>query len=385
MTHAIIPENGILFSPASSDIDKPQAAASHEYQEFEQSFKSARIAAAVAFVVLPRHLRLDLTLTASVRVLEFWLSRKFRNRIELISTGIFILCCWEIMYSWFYHPDSLPKSYNHWIFWMSELDPAFLQFLRNMKSRKLQYGTETGFGLEDLLKEYAEMLKIDPILANPRYGFIECETVLHPNQTCSTHAMFRGSRGFTKSIPLYLSLYTIPFLLSYYNSRKRKTLNDGFGLYQRLYIMFKDPDFQTKLARSVTSAVRSSTFLAVFIFLVWNTVCKVRNNARDDVVWGPLLASLSSGFSILIERPSRRPELAFYVLPRAIYSFLNRFLWRSFVLRSLHTLSRLLKYLLQLLELVVFSSSTAGIVATALQNSKHSRPFIRTMVQFLLK
>jgi hypothetical protein len=43
-----------------------------------------------------------------------------------------------------------------------------------------------------------------------------------------------------------------------------------------------------------------------------------------DYIWGPLLGSFMCGFSVLIEKPHRRAEMALYVLPRALYSMWSR-------------------------------------------------------------
>ena len=43
-----------------------------------------------------------------------------------------------------------------------------------------------------------------------------------------------------------------------------------------------------------------------------------------DHIYGPLLGSFMCGFSVLIEKPHRRAEMALYVLPRAIYSMWSR-------------------------------------------------------------
>ena len=68
------------------------------------------------------------------------------------------------------------------------------------------------------------------------------------------------------------------------------------------------------------STGRSASFLATFIGLVWSMVCLTRNTLKTDSVLGPFLGSAACGFSLLIEKKSRRMELALYCVPRALYS-----------------------------------------------------------------
>jgi hypothetical protein len=73
------------------------------------------------------------------------------------------------------------------------------------------------------------------------------------------------------------------------------------------------------IGRSLSAAVQSSAFLATFIVSIWAVICLVRNRTRNDSPLGPGLASLVCGLSLLLERPSRRPELALYCAPRALW------------------------------------------------------------------
>jgi hypothetical protein len=74
--------------------------------------------------------------------------------------------------------------------------------------------------------------------------------------------------------------------------------------------------------------IQSASFLSTFIAIIWAMVCLVRNSPfRDNrEYFGPLLGSFACGFSVFIERKSRRIELALKVLPDAVIS-----LWRRAV------------------------------------------------------
>lgn len=73
------------------------------------------------------------------------------------------------------------------------------------------------------------------------------------------------------------------------------------------------------------ATLRSASFLATFIASVWAGVCMTRQLFQTDIPQGPLLGGFLAGWSILLERKSRRGELALYVLPRAIWSVMHRF------------------------------------------------------------
>ena len=74
------------------------------------------------------------------------------------------------------------------------------------------------------------------------------------------------------------------------------------------------------MLRVVAAAVRSSSFLASFIAIIWATITTVRTLLGTDSVAGPALGSSLCGLSLFLEKKSRRKELAMYVLPRAIES-----------------------------------------------------------------
>jgi hypothetical protein len=81
-------------------------------------------------------------------------------------------------------------------------------------------------------------------------------------------------------------------------------------------------------------ALRSATFLSAFVSSIWASVCLTRTVllarmfpfiSHDfwDGPYGCILAGcLACGSSIWIENSRRRAEIALYVLPRAIRSWL---------------------------------------------------------------
>ena len=77
--------------------------------------------------------------------------------------------------------------------------------------------------------------------------------------------------------------------------------------------------------------VRSTIFLAAFVMLYQATICIQRNLVNTDHKAIYYIAGLVSSTSILIEKKSRRSELALYVLPRAVDSLYMQLLDRKWM------------------------------------------------------
>lgn len=81
---------------------------------------------------------------------------------------------------------------------------------------------------------------------------------------------------------------------------------------------------------ALLSAIRSATFLSLFLSSYWFTVCFTRtlvlarlflgisHDVWDGPYGGTLAGSLVCGASIWIENARRRGEMALYVLPKAL-------------------------------------------------------------------
>jgi hypothetical protein len=77
-----------------------------------------------------------------------------------------------------------------------------------------------------------------------------------------------------------------------------------------------------KSKRAIKSTLRSCTFLASFIAIIWASICLSRNTLNKfDEPRGIILASFLCGFSILLESKNRQKQLALYCIPKALESF----------------------------------------------------------------
>ena len=71
-------------------------------------------------------------------------------------------------------------------------------------------------------------------------------------------------------------------------------------------------------------------WFVLFYCVVKSSLCYWRNILKDDPQWIAAFGGLMAGLSIFIEHPSRRTELALYVIPRALEVVLRMVDWRIF-------------------------------------------------------
>lgn len=269
---------------------------------------------------------LDITFFATVRAFDIAINaiyerysarriRKSRNSDSLMETlavpFVFALSSSIIMWAWFYDAKSLPKSYNKWISNAAQVDPRLIQALREIRSGNFVYGEDTGMAglLEPMCHEFGySKLWADPARTIP----IPCE-LYHsgagPN--CEWHALSRFARAWLFAMQMYLPL--------------------------NMLMLVRQQRDRRELGRAFVDASQSSAFLGLFVSLFYYGVCCARSRlgprlfGHDRVtptMWDGGLATgigcLMCGWSILIEKPARRREIALFVAPRALATFFPR-------------------------------------------------------------
>ncbi|KAI0202984.1 integral membrane protein [Astrocystis sublimbata] len=268
---------------------------------------------------------LDLTLFAATRAVdvvvgELWAQRRQRRVAagkwswpdsfitRMADPTIFATSCAFIMWAWFYDPCALPASYNKWISSAAAVDSRLIEALRRCHKGELRYGEETGQGplLQSMCSDYQWPLKWgDPATTVP----FPCEMVhMGCGPSCEYHAVSRFFRSFRWSMMTYLPL----------NILAHKKDPRGFR-------------------KALTSAARSSSFLAMFIVLFYYGVCLARTRlgprllgkdtaSRQIIDSGVCVGSgcFLCGWSIFFEAASRRKDMALSVAPRALASLLPR-------------------------------------------------------------
>ena len=128
-------------------------------------------------------------------------------------------------------------------------------------------------------------------------------------------------------------------VLSLFPANVRATL----GMYAVLHalsampaVIGGTPDARRRLLDSARGAMRSATFMAVYVVLFQIMLCMQRRavsaaqpggalhgrvpSSERGWTWSYWAMGFVSAASVFVERASRRPELALYVLPRAAVS-----------------------------------------------------------------
>jgi hypothetical protein len=185
---------------------------------------------------------------------------------------------------------------------MAEIEPIFVKIVRLQKDG----GWNINKDWTDVAKNYCLSKGIDPNVANPIFGPVACNKVIHPGISCTHHTFDRLISSFKRCFLMYFPVHLLPTLLF------------------RIQKVFDDP--LHFLMTTLKNTLQSSCFLTTFILALWMSVCFWRNTLQADRLIGPLMGSFLCGFSIFIEKKSRRMELALYCVPRALNSIFEKFL-----------------------------------------------------------
>lgn len=228
----------------------------------------------------------------------------------LADAGVFAVSSAIVMWAWFYLPERLPASYRRWIDEAAQVDSRLIEALRRARRGTWVYGKDTGqaYLLESMCQDYGWPLKWgDPAKTTP----IPCEMVhMGCGPNCEKHAVMRFIKTFKFACATYLPLQ----LALRWRSRSIHAFVDAGR-----------------------NAIRSSTFLGLFVSIFYYSVCLARTRV------GPKLFSPSTvppemweagyavgtgcmfcGWSILAENPTKRQEIAFFVAPRALATLFPR-------------------------------------------------------------
>ncbi|KAI9819441.1 MAG: hypothetical protein M1832_004004 [Thelocarpon impressellum] len=280
---------------------------------------------------------MDLTLFAATRALdvvvgELWARRRSRRLAagrwtraeaalgQLADAGVFAVSAGTVMWAWFYRPARLPRAYNRWIREAAAVDDRLVLALQRAKTGHFVYGGGPGQApfLQDMCRDYGWPVEWgDPATTIP----LPCEVVhMGVGPSCERHAASRFLGAFKFALATYLPL--------------------------NLVLRARSPS-KKALVQAVADAVRSSSFLAAFISIFYYSICLCRTRlgpkifSRDTVtptMWDAGLdigaGCALCGWSILIEAPRRRHEVAAFVAPRAAATFFPRrydpkFQWRE--------------------------------------------------------
>lgn len=136
--------------------------------------------------------------------------------------------------------------------------------------------------------------------------------VLHPHTPlCRIQFLNTFISTFAKTLPLYSTLTFVPLVALQFKE------------------ILRNPTYT--IGNAVFSTLRSTTFLATFCSVFMATVCSYRKIIDTDHRFYYWLCGFLCSGSILLEKKSKRSELALYVLPRALDSLYLLLLDRKWV------------------------------------------------------
>ncbi|KAF2708454.1 hypothetical protein K504DRAFT_468791 [Pleomassaria siparia CBS 279.74] len=277
---------------------------------------------------------LDLTIFAVIRALDVVISSAWNRpspskhpNLKTISrstpTILFCLSVSTIMHSWFYSPSRLPQTYNNWISAAAQIDQRLMLALRHAQYGSWVYGKDTGMAplLGSMCRDYG----LPEDLGDPEKTIpIPCELVhMGWGKSCEKHALVRFCRGWLFAAKMYAPMQLL--VVARHLRRTARPGNKLVGLTQDV------------LLKALADMARSSAFLGAFISFFYYGVCLSRTRLGPKLfsyksvtpqMWDSGLCVLAGclvcGTSILVEQSRKRLEVVFFVLPRAVATWLPR-------------------------------------------------------------
>jgi len=236
---------------------------------------------------------------------------------------LFSLASAQIMYAYVMRPETLDESYYKFIVRSGPMKEVVLQAVRSCNRNK-------PVDVEKVLSYVTDTNPLSTVSLSPHPPIIPC-SVLHPhNASCSKHAVEVLISSFKKIFPLYATLTFVPMIA------------------MKFIRFLTNPLGRTWAA--LLSTLQSSLFLSSFVALYMSVICIHRKIVKTDHRFIYWFAGTISSLAILIEKKSRRAELALYALPRgldSLYTLLLERKWLSSLPRG---------------ELLLFCFSMAGIM-----------------------
>ena len=126
--------------------------------------------------------------------------------------------------------------------------------------------------------------------------------VMHPGQGCVKAGINFAAAAVVRALPVYVPVYVIP--LAAFNLKR----------------IIRDP--QNTVAALSKSILRSTLFLSAYCTSGWSWMCFLRFVLQSPfgAQWHAAAAGLLAGLSLLIEKKSRRIELALFCFSHALHS-----------------------------------------------------------------
>ena len=253
-------------------------------------------AAGLCFLFLPREYRVSLAMFFFVRALEiagsYLVEHGWSPPVPHADTLLMASASSAVIWCWLFHRSALDSSYAHFLDVQSQ-KPRWLQ----QAYSACHYGNDALFSdshtLNVLLQQRA---KLGLPALDPASTQLRCD-ILHPGQSHVGHMLTFLKDGLLRALPVYIPVYVLPLLVFRMKDIVRSPLRSA--------------------ALTSVGIARSSLFLSAYCTACWYTACvATRLGSRTNL--NGILAGWMGGCMVLIEKRSRRIELALYVLAQAI-------------------------------------------------------------------
>lgn len=240
----------------------------------------------------------------------FFLVSRFPHHFPIILPSFFFHSLYsppspQIAYSWIFRPHTLPPSFVRFLNKHGGHDAWYYASARELGERTaagmpLSLMGDEGAGVPPMKAlALAPASHVAAVLAS---GSHPCDWA-HPGTTCDGNAARFLPGAYARALPVYLPVYILPALLVH----RRRLLTPG-------------PDAAALWAKVLKGAARSSAFLALYCTLAWRGAC-LGFTATGRITPGGIAASAwTGGLATLVEKKSRRMELALYCVSRALES-----------------------------------------------------------------
>jgi len=253
--------------------------------------------AAISLAFLPKESRSTIMVFFFVRALEIaarWLSQTKRiPSIPHPEAAVMSLASAQVLWTWLVQRRGMDATYVRFL----DVHGAQPKPIREALAHLLQ-NAPVPSSLIPPLSPYLPGRAV--WLPRGRLHDQFC-SLLHPQTSSCTLATLQFFiKGLRRALPVYLPVYLLPLIIF----NRKRLFNDPVGT----------------LRHTAVGIARSSAFLSSYCAVAWATTCFFRQALGHSGSLNVNAAGLVAGLTVLLEHPSRRIELALYVLSHALHA-----------------------------------------------------------------
>ena len=253
--------------------------------------------AGLCFLFIPVEYRVSLAMFFFVRALEiggsYAVEHGLSPSIHHADTLLMASASAAVIWCWLFHRSALESSYAHFLD-MQGAKPRWMQ----QAYAECHYGNAALFSSHPIVDvAQAQRVKVGLPLLDPMSTQLRCD-VLHPGQSHVGHMLTFLREGMVRALPVYLPVYVLPLLVFRMRDVMRTPLRAAW--------------------LTSVGVLRSSLFLSSYCTACWFTSCMVSTYVHSTTNINGMICGFVGGCMVMIEKKSRRIELALYVLAQAI-------------------------------------------------------------------